>query len=147
MHSGDTSCVSGCAVNEYLHTSDTECDVCTLPCIRCDGAGAASTPNDGNCLRCDNDGGETLHFIDISNNVCVASCGPGQYYDTFDGTGLDGDDTETYDRCTDCHADCATCAGPNSDDCLSCDPSHTGGKVNLMKSATSTNNNADSGSC
>ncbi|XP_068615246.1 proprotein convertase subtilisin/kexin type 5-like, partial [Brachionichthys hirsutus] len=87
----DHSCRSHCL--EGFYASETECHRCPAHCRECN--------QDGLCKNC-----ELYYFL--HKDKCVDDC-PNGYFAS-----------EESEECVRCHADCATCDGPDIDDCNIC---------------------------
>ncbi|CAB1456489.1 unnamed protein product [Pleuronectes platessa] len=87
----DGSCRSSCPKGFY--TTDAECRHCPAHCNECN--------QDGLCNKCD-------QYYFLLEAKCVDDCPDGYFA------------SETQQDCVRCHAECASCDGPGSDDCDAC---------------------------
>ncbi|KAM9360686.1 proprotein convertase subtilisin/kexin type 5-like [Symphorus nematophorus] len=87
----DHSCRSHCP--EGYYATETECHRCPAHCRECN--------QDGLCQKCD-------QYYFLHDDKCVDDCPDGYFA------------SEKQQECVHCHADCATCDGPDFDDCLEC---------------------------
>ncbi|XP_041642714.1 proprotein convertase subtilisin/kexin type 5-like [Cheilinus undulatus] len=87
----DHSCTPHCP--EGYHTSETECHRCPAHCRECN--------EDGLCRKC-------AHYYFLHEDKCVDDCPDGFFA------------SEEQEECMRCHADCASCDGPDIDDCDVC---------------------------
>ncbi|XP_062847903.1 proprotein convertase subtilisin/kexin type 5 [Trichomycterus rosablanca] len=133
------SCWSECP-DGYFETEEGTCEPCDVLCLTCDGSKSqclacredlflengqcksncserAYADKDGTCRRCgphcdrctDNINCTKCSFLYLLlDGMCKASCPEGYFEDLDQG------------MCVQCHASCATCSGPLSDDCESC---------------------------
>ncbi|XP_061789194.1 proprotein convertase subtilisin/kexin type 5b isoform X2 [Nerophis lumbriciformis] len=85
------SCRLHCPVGYY--TQDTQCLQCPPDCTQCS--------QDGLCQKC-------ADYFFLHDDKCVGDCPAGYYA------------TEKQRECLRCHANCASCDGPDDDDCDSC---------------------------
>lgn len=108
------TCMSPCPDQKYGSVTTQKCEPCyspstfpssTLACATCNG------PSATNCLSCPE--GAFLH----TDGTCIATCPSGYYFPSA---------SYPNNRCIQCYqytgsdGTCATCSGPNPDDCLSC---------------------------
>ncbi|KAM9391469.1 uncharacterized protein KZ484_002947 [Pholidichthys leucotaenia] len=87
----NNSCRSNCP--ERFYPNGTECHHCPDHCIEC--------AQDGLCKNC-----ATYYFL--HEDKCVDDCPDGYFA------------SEKQQECVRCHADCASCDGPDYDDCIEC---------------------------
>ncbi|XP_030000063.1 proprotein convertase subtilisin/kexin type 5-like [Sphaeramia orbicularis] len=87
----DHSCRSQCP--EGYYTSDKECHSCPEDCLEC--------TEDGLCQKC-------ADYYFLHKDKCVDDCPIGFFPD------------EMQQECVRCHRDCASCDGPDDDDCDVC---------------------------
>ncbi|XP_076586661.1 proprotein convertase subtilisin/kexin type 5-like, partial [Chaetodon auriga] len=87
----DHSCRSHCLKGYYA--TETECLPCPAHCRECN--------QDGLCKKCD-------HYYFLHEDKCVDDCPDGYFA------------SEQQQECVRCHADCASCDGPDIDDCDAC---------------------------
>ena len=102
---GSEQCAT-CADGYYNSGSDdaVECTSCGIDgCKTCTAPEAGATT--ATCTACTEDTKEVV------NNACVAKCASNQYRDS-DGA------------CKACHSSCATCSGPNDNNCLTCNDNY-----------------------
>lgn len=110
-------CYKTCPAKTYSVEADMSCLPCAETCVSCD---------EHECSWCERDlflsgekilkGGSGLQpplsittiLLHSPEGSCVSACPDGFYGD------------EDTNDCEECHADCATCDGPQDGDCLSC---------------------------
>ncbi|CAJ1068427.1 proprotein convertase subtilisin/kexin type 5b isoform X1 [Xyrichtys novacula] len=87
----DHTCLPHCP--EGYHGSETACHRCPSHCKECNG--------DGLCRKC-------AQYYFLHEDLCVDDCPAGFFA------------SEEQAECVRCHADCASCDGPDFDDCDVC---------------------------
>lgn len=87
----NNSCVLHCP--EGYYANDTECYRCPAHCTECNQYGL--------CKNC-------AHYYFLHNDQCVGDC-PDGYFASM-----------SQQECVRCHDDCASCDGPDIDDCTVC---------------------------
>ncbi|EAS02591.2 zinc finger lsd1 subclass family protein (macronuclear) [Tetrahymena thermophila SB210] len=96
----DTSkgiCSNSCPDKYYKNTSNNKCTQCDATCVSCSG------PSSSECSSCD-----SPRFYQASTKQCVTDCLPSQFKD------------KQQRACKNCDQTCATCQGPYTNDCTSC---------------------------
>ncbi|EAR90505.2 zinc finger lsd1 subclass family protein (macronuclear) [Tetrahymena thermophila SB210] len=95
-------CINTCPTNTFYltQTNNNICQPCHNSCKTCDG------PNNNNCQSC-----LALSLFQQSSKTCVSQCNPNQYQNNSDPNNL---------ICSSCDPSCATCSGPNNNNCVTC---------------------------
>ncbi|EAS00754.2 zinc finger lsd1 subclass family protein (macronuclear) [Tetrahymena thermophila SB210] len=91
------SCINTCSPGKFANQQNNTCTACDPTCKTCDGT--TST----NCLSC-----ALPNYYQLSTKQCVQQCNANQYKDN------------ATISCIACNSTCATCSGPNSNQCLTC---------------------------
>ncbi|KAK7135464.1 hypothetical protein R3I94_014205 [Phoxinus phoxinus] len=85
------TCVHHCPSRHFV--KDGVCELCPNSCAECDQTGKCS---------------ECAPFYFLHEDQCIVDCPKGYFTDV------------EQKQCMSCHSDCATCDGPDEDDCTSC---------------------------
>ncbi|XP_047448534.1 proprotein convertase subtilisin/kexin type 5b isoform X2 [Mugil cephalus] len=93
----DHSCRTFCPQTYYVH--EKECRQCPTHCLECN--------REGLCEKCS-------EYYFLHADKCVDDCPEGYF------------PSKEQQECMQCHAQCATCDGPGTDDCILC---HNSGAV------------------
>lgn len=94
----NSQCLQNCPSKYYGDIGSNICISCDPSCLACNG------PANNNCLSCINQTVYTFSHGYCLRDICLIN----QY---FDGVLL---------SCQNCSLNCASCSGPNSNNCLSC---------------------------
>ncbi|EAR90502.2 zinc finger lsd1 subclass family protein (macronuclear) [Tetrahymena thermophila SB210] len=99
LYLNNNQCLSTCPPGQYpfKQTNNNICQSCDKNCKTCNGQ------NSNNCLSC-----QAPLFYQASSSTCESSCNANQYKN------------DTNQSCSPCPSNCATCSGPNNNNCLSC---------------------------
>ncbi|EAR95046.2 TNFR/NGFR cysteine-rich region family protein (macronuclear) [Tetrahymena thermophila SB210] len=92
-----SKCISSCPSGQYLNTNTNNCEQCDATCLNCVGG------SKNQCVDC-----QSPRYYQKSTTSCELQCQPNYYGNSY--TAL----------CEQCDASCATCSGPNNNQCLSC---------------------------
>ncbi|EAR90495.3 zinc finger lsd1 subclass family protein (macronuclear) [Tetrahymena thermophila SB210] len=100
VYLSNNQCISTCPPGTFplKQTNNNICQPCDSSCKTCNGQ------NSNNCQSCQ----APNLFYQASSSTCVSSCNTDQYKNTINQT------------CSQCNSICATCSGPNNNNCSSC---------------------------
>uniref|UniRef100_A0A3B3UMJ9 Growth factor receptor domain-containing protein n=1 Tax=Poecilia latipinna TaxID=48699 RepID=A0A3B3UMJ9_9TELE len=109
----DGECVDHCQEGFFVHKESQECEPCHKDCRSCGG------PRSDDCDSCEDDftlkDGQCLDRKQLTTcperqfkTSCVDECPKGYF------------NNEQEQECMQCHADCASCDGPDDKDCNVC---------------------------
>ncbi|KAL4490436.1 hypothetical protein ABPG72_002646 [Tetrahymena utriculariae] len=92
------SCVTTCSSNQYKNIQNQTCSPCNFSCSTCKG------PDSTDCLSCSG-----ALYLDQPRGICSNQCPDKQYKNIQNN------------KCEQCNPTCASCNGPSSSECASCD--------------------------
>ncbi|EAR90494.3 zinc finger lsd1 subclass family protein (macronuclear) [Tetrahymena thermophila SB210] len=100
VYLSNNQCISTCPPGTFplQQTNNNICQQCDPSCKTCNGQ------NSNNCQSCQ----APNLFYQESSSTCVSICNTDQYQNT------------STQICSSCNSECATCSGPNNNNCLSC---------------------------
>ncbi|KAL4482616.1 hypothetical protein ABPG73_021276 [Tetrahymena malaccensis] len=93
----NNTCSSTCQNGTFPDKSTNKCQKCDSTCLTC----SAGTNTD--CLTC-----SSPNYLQTDKNSCLPTCKSNEYQDS------------SSNKCAPCNVTCATCSGPASTQCLTC---------------------------